>query len=70
MLVTTTLPKFGEKLVFENKGHCVVLKRHEIIQKLYTTRIYKSQTALRHGIDNTPGEEHPGQVRNHYLKMW
>ena len=25
------ITKFGDKLVFENKGHCVVLKRHEII---------------------------------------
>ena len=25
------ITKVGENLVFENKGHCVVLKRHEII---------------------------------------
>ena len=43
------ITKFGDKLVFENNGHCVVLKRDEIIYKLYTYRIHQKPNCHTNG---------------------
>ena len=64
MLVTTTLPNLETNWYLKIKVTAWYLRDMRLSKNFTLQEFTKSQTALRHGIDNTPGEEHLSSAKS------